>query len=84
MSHDTKRFILWSRVDGPNPPRDERGNFLTSGSIGWVGVENVYLLTYAKYPDGRRPEHLELGESIPNVVFSLSAERGEYDVYRVE
>ena len=81
---DARRFILWSRRDGDRPRLDDDGNIDSDGVIGRVGVLNCYLTTYAEYPDARRPEHLEVGESSPQVRYSLSGSRGFYDVYRVK
>lgn len=79
-----KLFILWDRKDGPNPPRDEAGEILTSGVLGRLGRGNVYLTTYGARPDGSKTyDELELGEAVRNVRFSLSGSSGEYDVYRV-
>jgi hypothetical protein len=84
LSPDDRRYILWDRKDGPAPPRDQQtGEFLTSGCLGQVSVNNVYLTSYARWPDWRRPYHLPVGSVIPGVRFCLSGERGEYDIYRV-
>lgn len=77
---DPRRFILWdSHRDGELRYPDENSD----GILGRLSLDNVYLSTYAKYPEGRRPEDLEVGEHIIDVSFSLSGEHGLYDVYRV-
>lgn len=84
MAENTeKRFILWDYKDG-NPPRTDDGGFNTDGIIGRVGLDNVYLATYGARPDGApKYDDLEIGGCVRGVVFRLSGERGEYDVFRV-
>lgn len=79
-----RRFIIWNPKEGSSPTYDERGNITSSGLIGWLDVESVSLTTYAQYPDLRRPEHLEVNESIKGVKYSLSGSVGYYDIYRVK
>lgn len=83
--NDDRRFILWDRKDGPQPPRDQdTGEYLTQGCLGWLEASNCYLRSYAEYPDGSvKLDDLEIGQVIRGVVFRLSGERGEYDLYRV-
>lgn len=72
-----KRFILWDPKDG----------FPTEGSSGILGritINNVYLTTYAEYPCHKRPQDLLVGEAIRSVKFSLSFERGLYDIIRIK
>lgn len=77
-----KRFILWN---GPeHPPRSNEGEYLTGGALGEITLDNVYLTTYGARPDGSKNyNELEIGECVRGVVFRLSGERGEYDIYRV-
>lgn len=77
---DDRLFILWNtRRDGElrYPGKD------SDGVIGRVSLDNVYLSTYANYPDDKHPRNLEVGQRIDNVKFSLSGETGIYSVYRV-
>lgn len=81
---DERLFILWDPKDG-NVPRGEGGSVSTSGLIGQVGLDNVYLKSYASYPSDIRPEHLEfVGARISSVKYSLSGSVGFYDVVRVK
>jgi len=80
---DGPRFILWDQRDG-SPRRGDDGVLISDGVLGRMDASNVYLTIYAQYPDGaKRPGELAVGERIEGVVFALSGERGEYDVYRV-
>jgi hypothetical protein len=80
---ENKAFILWDPKDG-DPPRDEGGGFRTSGAVGEIGQDNVYLRAHAQFPSLTRPEDLEyVGARIQGVTFRLSGEKGTYDVYRV-
>jgi hypothetical protein len=75
-----KRFILWNRErDGELRYPDEQ----TEGVLGQLSLDNVYLQTYARYPDDKRPDDLKVGECIQGVAYSMSGQRGTYDVYRV-
>jgi len=75
-----RRYILWnSKRDGKPRYPDET----TDGVLGRLSHNNVYLSTYACYPDDRRPSDLAVGQCIENVRFSLSGEVGYYDIYRV-
>lgn len=56
----------------------------TSGLIGTVGPDNVYIKTYAAYDGDKRPTDLEVGEKIANVKYNLSMSVGFYDIVRVE
>ncbi len=76
------RFILWDPNDGRIPL--DGGKVATAGLLGVVGADNVYLTSYAGYPDGRRPIDLEIGQRIAGVKYSLSGSKGTYDVYRVD
>lgn len=81
---EDRRFILWNRKDGPEPPRGEDGLIDTPGAVGEISLANAYLKTYANYPEGsRNPVDLAIGECIVGVTYTLSAESGVYDVYRV-
>ena len=73
------KFILWDPKDGFFHPRSSR----SSGVLGKIGPDNVYLTAYANYPDEKRPKDLEVGESILNVKFSLSGTTGHYDIHRI-
>ncbi len=79
-----KMFILWDPKDG-EPPRNEDGSYLTSGCIGVIPADNVYFRAYAVYPGRKRPGDLEhVGDRICGVKYSLSGEKGVYDIHRVE
>lgn len=79
-----KRFILWSRLTSHEPPRDQEGNITTSGCLGELTEDNVYLKAYANYRQcTKRLDELEVGECVQNVIFSLSGEHALYDIYRV-
>lgn len=79
------RFILWDPKDNYVPSTDEEGNeIISDGVLGRLSPNNVYLTTYARYPDGAPAlRELEVGECIKGVMFRLSGERGTYDIYRV-
>lgn len=77
-------FILWDTKDGHRPTLDENRDIISDGLLGRIGPDNVYLTTYASYPDEVRPADLEVGSCIQNVRFSLSGETGSYDIYRVK
>lgn len=78
-------FILWNpKPDQENPVYGADGKISSDGVIGRVGVDNVYLKTYGQYPDDRRPGALKVGECIKGVVYTLSGQKGTYDIYRVE
>jgi len=77
------RFILCNS-DGGEPRRDENGNYLTSGAVGAIDEANVYLTTYAKYPDERRPKDLAVHERICGVEYSMSWTHGVYDIIRID
>lgn len=77
------KFILWSKKDGPLPKKED-GSINTGGVLGLIDENNVYLTTYAEYPDERRPADLEVGDCIGNVKYRLGGEAGVYDVYRVK
>lgn len=77
---DDRRFVLWNlERDGELRYPDEQ----TTGVLGQITLDNVYLRAYARYPDDRRPDDLEVGERIEGVVYRMSGQRGVYDVYRV-
>jgi hypothetical protein len=77
-----KRFVLWNtQRDGE--PRVRDVDETASGVLGQITENNVYLTTYASYPDDKRPADLEVGERIRDVIYRLSGQRGVYDVYRV-
>lgn len=75
------RFIIWDPADG-NPRRGEDGSFISSGVMGLVDERSIYLTTYARYRDDKRPTDLEVGQHV-TADFSLSGSRGTYDIYRV-
>ena len=77
------RFILWNRDDGFSPRRDA-GEVVSDGVLGRIDADNVYLKVYADYPGTTRPADLDVGGCLADVVFRLSGEKGEYDIYRVE
>ncbi len=75
------QFILWNPAE-PGPHYDGE-HIVSSGVIGRVGPDNVYLTAYGVYPDERRPADLKVGEVIRGVEYRLSGQRGIYDIYRV-
>jgi len=77
------RFILWDQDRGA-PSRDHSGEYLTSGAVGVIDAGNVYLTTYAKYPDERRPKDLAVHERICGVEYSMSWTHGVYDIIRID
>lgn len=84
---DERRFIIWDTKDdsylGSGPRKDESGEFVSDGLIGRVGVDNVYLATYANYKDNKTHRDLDVGECIW-AKFTLSGESGLYQVWRVK
>jgi len=87
-----KLFIIWDEKDGL-PRVDEDGNIISDGIIGRVGLNNVYINTYATYhrtvyqkgkpPYNMTPADLEVGEHML-ASFSLSGTKGTYQVWRVQ
>lgn len=80
------RFIIWDPREG-DPPRTSDGDFNTSGLIGWLEINNVYLRTYAVWPDGFSADSLKalgVGQCVRGVMWRLGDTKGTYDVYRVE
>jgi hypothetical protein len=77
-------FLLW-KSGQDEPARAQDGEFLSTGALGWVCLDNVYLRSYGARPEGSKQyAELSVGESVRGVVFRLSGERGVYDVYRVK
>lgn len=78
-----KQFIIWDPKDG-EPPR-ESGVLSTSGVLGILSEDNVYIRTYGvPLPDEPLPGALEVGQSML-MKFSLSMDHPKvYKVYRVE
>jgi hypothetical protein len=79
-----RRFILWDPKDGYMPPRGDDGEFLSDGTLGRIGPDNVYLTAYAGYPGQLLPKDLVFGGRIVGVEYRLSGSKGVYDVYRVK
>lgn len=90
-SEDPRRWIVTNE-----PVRfSEDGTIISGGAVGWLGVDNVYLTTYAEYkwrPDGTladkgepavRHTDLKVGEHT-SARFSLSGESAVYEVWRVK
>lgn len=80
---DGKRWIIWDPRDGYTKWDGETGECLSAGVLGPLTAGNVYLTTYAQYPDERRHTDLAVGAVIDGVVFTLSGGRGVYEVVRV-
>lgn len=79
---EERGFVLMPR--GQEPFRDESGRITSSGALGVVGIESVYLRAYGERPKGScEYEALDVDEVVRGVVFRLSGSRGEYDVWRV-
>jgi hypothetical protein len=77
-----KQFIIWDPKDG-RPSRDD-GRIVSDGCIGRIGLDNVYLTAYGAREHGSKTyDELEVGESVLNVTFRLSGQKGVYDIYRV-
>jgi len=75
------KYILWdTRKDGVLRYPDSD----TVGILGKLTLDNVYISTYAQYPDGKHARNLQVGEHIKDVKFTLSGGKGLYDIYRVE
>lgn len=80
---DGRKFILRHPSSGPLRESDD-GYIVEDGVMGCLDSTNVYLTTYAEWPDRRRPKDIGVGERIRGVKFRLSGECGVYDVYRVK
>jgi hypothetical protein len=77
-----KQFIIWDPKDGR--PFREDGGIISDGCIGRIGLDNAYLTAYGERERGSKPyNELEVGESVLNVTFRLSGQKGVYDIYRV-
>ena len=63
-------------------PGESAGN--SSGLIGVVGPDNVYIKIYPAYDGDKSPTDLEVGEKIANAKYNLSGSTGYYDIVRVE
>ena len=81
----TKRFILWDS-NHKDPPRNDAGEFMTSGCMGVMGRDNVYLRVYPRAGVKLQDEldALEVGQCVRGVRYNLSGSSGNYDIYRVE
>lgn len=75
------KFIVWDEKIGP-VPRSEDGGYMTSGLMGVIEEENVYLKSYAHYPE-KRPTELEVHERC-TATFGLSGSKGTYKIIRIE
>ena len=84
-----KQFILWDRNDARDPGyngpsfSEDGTEIITSGVLGRVGINNVYLTTYAEYPGDERPCDLAVNERIKDVHFSLCGGSTVVDIWRV-
>ena len=81
----THRYIIWDPKEG-EPWRGQDGEFLTSGCLGAMTADSVYLRVYAMWPEGWSWDDLvklEVGGRISGVTYNLSGSRGTYDIYRV-
>lgn len=80
-----KKFILWDLRDGPYPPLNAEGGINTSGCIGHLTRDNVYLRAYAEGGAHLQEtlDELKVGQCRHGVTFRLSGEKGTYDIYRV-
>lgn len=78
-----KRFILWNEKDG-EPCRDN-GRITSSGAVGEIPIDSVYLTSYGWRPAGAPTyDELQVGQCIPGVSFHVSMTKGTYTVYRVQ
>lgn len=85
-THDAgkSKYILWDPKDG-DPTRYGDGQIVSSGLMGEITADNVYLSLYAVYPADQPCIHsLAVGECIRGVQYNLSGSKGVYDIYRVE
>lgn len=79
------KFIIWDNRDHYRPRQDDDGAITSDGLLGRLDKDNVYIRTYAQYPEGsKRVTELSVGESISGVKFQLAGQTGVYDIYRVE
>lgn len=69
-----KEFILWD-------PRDGKPDLSSSGLMGVLPENNVYISTYA-HNMGKSPGELEVGQSV-EATFNLSGSKGSYLIVRV-
>ncbi len=74
-----RRFIVWDTKDG-EPLFDGAGECTSSGCMGRVEIDNVYLATYPRYPVGS-PKLADLG--VNDRICGVKFWRGVYDVIRV-
>lgn len=83
MSTKDKGFIL--HLAAWDVPRDEKGGINTSGAIGVVSRNNVYLLAYAQGGPTLQDDldRLEVGQAVRGVKFFLNDESGIYNIWRV-
>ena len=73
-----KQYVI---VGTGTPVFVEDGVPNTSGILGKLSEENVYIKIYAAYQD-KTATQLEVGERCP-ALFRLSGEKATYDVVRV-
>jgi len=85
VPHEKKRFILWKADAGS--PKNAYGEILTSGSIGMISPESVFLTLHGVTQNGLSLsdsiKRLRVGECVENVEYNISGIVGIYDVYRV-
>jgi hypothetical protein len=89
-SQRRQRFIIWDPRDGNGfPRRDHDGNITSDGLVGRIGRSNAFLSAYAgnlRTVCGRSTTLDELSENdtMPlEADFTLSGERGSYEIFRV-
>lgn len=84
--HEDKRFILWNPEDGS--PRNRDGEICTSGAVGVLSPENIFLKVWGVTSSGdslsESIKKIEVGERVENVKFNIANIDGIYDVYRVK
>jgi hypothetical protein len=82
VSLSDRRFIIFDEND--DKPSIINGHCISSGIVGLMTVDNLYLTSYAHYPYGApKISDMGLNECIRNVEYHLSGSYGNYTVMRV-